>query len=189
MTSPAPRLGPDVLDELDGRLAPADAELAARYPGDPGTRQPVHTVYVPADQMTSGLPADWGARALAALADHAPTAAALAAATGLDEALVAQVLPAVLAKLATEQGEDLRIDFEDGYGPRSDEREGAAAAGAARALAGALAAAAPPRTPGCASAPWRRPPAAVGCAPSTCSWAPCWPRPRRPTGSWSPCPR
>ena len=52
MTSPVPRLGADVLGELDRRLAPADAELAARYPGDPGTRQPVHTVYVPADQMT-----------------------------------------------------------------------------------------------------------------------------------------
>ena len=52
MTSPQPRLGPGVLDELDRRLAPADAELAARYPGDAGGRQPVHTVYVPADRMT-----------------------------------------------------------------------------------------------------------------------------------------
>jgi citrate lyase beta subunit len=144
VTSPAPRLGADVLDELDRRLAPADAELAARYPGDAGTRQPVHTVYVPADQMTPGLTADWGARALAALADHGPTAAALAAATGLDEALVAQVLPAVLAKLETEPVEDLRVDFEDGYGPRPGEREDADAAEAARALAGALAGAAPP---------------------------------------------
>jgi hypothetical protein len=58
VTSPPPRLGADVLDDLDRRLAPADAELAARYPGDPGTRQPVHTVYVPADQMTPGLTAD-----------------------------------------------------------------------------------------------------------------------------------
>jgi citrate lyase beta subunit len=101
-------------------------------------------VYVPADQMTPGLTADWGARALAALADHGPTAAALAAATGLDEALVAQVLPAVLAKLETEPVEDLRVDFEDGYGPRPGEREDADAAEAARALAGALAGAAPP---------------------------------------------
>jgi citrate lyase beta subunit len=144
VTSPAPRLGADVLDELDRRLAPADAELAARYPGDPGTRQPVHTVYVPADQMTPGLTADWGARALAALADHAPTAAALAGATGLEEALVAQVLPGVLAKLEAEPVEDLRLDFEDGYGPRPDEREDDDALAAARALAGALAGAAPP---------------------------------------------
>jgi citrate lyase beta subunit len=144
VTSPAPRLGADVLDDLDRRLAPADAELAARYPGDPGTRQPVHTVYVPADQMTPGLPADWGARALAALAADASTAAALAGATGIDQALVAQVLPGVLAKLETEPIEDLRMDFEDGYGPRPDKREDADAAEAATALAGALAEAAPP---------------------------------------------
>ena len=144
MTTPAPRLGADVLDELDRRLAPADAELAARYPGDPGTRQPVHTVYVPADQLTPGLTADWGGRALAALADHAPTAAALAVATGLEETLVAQVLPGVLAKLEAEPVEDLRLDFEDGYGPRPGEREDADAAAAALTLAGGLAGAAPP---------------------------------------------
>jgi citrate lyase beta subunit len=144
VTTPVPRLGADVLDDVDRRLAPADAELAARYPGDAGARQPVHTVYVPADQMASGLTADWGARALAALEAHAPTASALAAATGIDQALVAQVLPGVLAKLEREPIEDLRLDFEDGYGPRPDEREDADAAGAARALAGALAGAAPP---------------------------------------------
>jgi hypothetical protein len=57
VTTAVPRLGAEVLDDLDRRLAPADAELAGRYPGDAGTRQPVHTVYVPADQMTPDLPA------------------------------------------------------------------------------------------------------------------------------------
>jgi hypothetical protein len=47
VTTAVPRLGADVLDDLDRRLAPADTDLAARYPGDAGTRQPVHTVYVP----------------------------------------------------------------------------------------------------------------------------------------------
>jgi citrate lyase beta subunit len=141
----APRLAAEVLDDLDRRLAPADAELAARYPGDPGTRQPVHTVYVPADRMASGLPADWGARALAALREHASTAPALAGAAGLDPALVGQVLPGVLAKLEREPIEDLRLDFEDGYGPRPPAEEDAHALGAARALAAALAGpAAPP---------------------------------------------
>ena len=41
-------------DELDVRLAAADADLAAWYPGDRGRRQPVHTVYVPADRYDSG---------------------------------------------------------------------------------------------------------------------------------------
>ena len=33
MATAVPRLGAEVLDDLDRRLAPADAELAARYPG------------------------------------------------------------------------------------------------------------------------------------------------------------
>ena len=129
----APRLPDKALDELDRRLAPADAELAARYPGDTGARQPVHTVYVPADRMAAGLPADWGARALTALAANAPSAAALAEATGLDPDLVGRVLPAVLAKLERAPVEDLRIDFEDGYGPRPPAEEDSHALGAARA--------------------------------------------------------
>jgi citrate lyase beta subunit len=139
-----PRLTPEVLDDLDRRLAPADAELAARYPGDAGARQPVHTVYVPADQMTPELPPEWGARALAALTEHAAGPAALAAASGVDQALVEQVHPGVLAKLEREPIEDLRLDFEDGYGPRPHEAEDADALGAARALARALAGPAPP---------------------------------------------
>jgi citrate lyase beta subunit len=155
-----PRLSPEVLDDLDRRLAPADAELAARYPGDAGARQPVHTVYVPADRMAAGLPADWGKQALAALAEHAGSAAALAQATGIDPALVDQVLPGVLAKLEREPVEDLRIDFEDGYGPRPPAEEDTHALDAARALAGALAAPAAPPSAGlrikCLEAPTRR---------------------------------
>jgi citrate lyase beta subunit len=145
VTTAVPRLGADVLDDLDRRLAPADAELAARYPGDAGTRQPVHTVYLPADQMTRDVPADWAARALAALQEHAATAPELAEATGIDPALVDQVLSGVLAKLEREPIEDLRLDFEDGYGRRPDEQEDADTLGAATTLAGALAEpAAPP---------------------------------------------
>ena len=135
MTTAHPRLGGDVLDDLDRRLAPADADLAARYPGDAGARQPVHTVYVPADQMTPGLAADWGGQALAALDRHAGGAPALAEATGVDPGLTARVYPSVLDKLAREPIEDLRLDFEDGYGSRPDEREDQDAVAAARALA------------------------------------------------------
>jgi citrate lyase beta subunit len=139
-----PRLGEEVLDALDRRLAAADADLAARYPGDAGARQPVHTVYVPADQVTPGLAADWGGQARATLDQHADTAAALAEATAVDAGLVADVLPRVLDKLGREPIEDLRLDFEDGYGSRPDEQEDADALAAARALAGMLGEAAPP---------------------------------------------
>ena len=70
--------------DLDGRLAATDVALAARYPGPPTGRQPVHTVYVPADRFDGG------------------TAAPV---------------------------EDLRVDFEDGYGRRGDDEEDAAATG------------------------------------------------------------
>ncbi|WP_151772547.1 DUF6986 family protein [Streptomyces abyssomicinicus] len=127
-----------VHDRLDALLATADADLVRRYPGDPGTRQPVHTVYVPADEFTAGTPRDWGDRALAALDRHAPDAAAFAAVLGLPEDLAEPVYTRVRAKLEREPVEDLRIDFEDGYGPRADAEEDAHAARAAHRLAEAL---------------------------------------------------
>ncbi|MEU9575731.1 DUF6986 family protein [Streptomyces chilikensis] len=124
-----------VHDRLDALLAPVDADLARRYPGDPGTRQPVHTVYVPADEFTAGTPRDWGDRALAALDRHAPDAGAFAAVLGLPADLAEPVYTRVRAKLEREPVEDLRIDFEDGYGTRADVEEDEHAARAARLLA------------------------------------------------------
>jgi citrate lyase beta subunit len=145
VTAVLPRLGVDELDDLDRRLAPVDADLAARYPGDGGARQPVHTVYVPADLASPGLAADWGSRARQALDAHAGSAPLLAGATGLDQALVAEVFPRILEKLAREPVEDLRLDFEDGYGARPDAREDDDALAAAGALAeGIEAGTAPP---------------------------------------------
>ena len=138
MSEALPRLGVEVLDDLDRRLAPADADLSARYPGDPGARQPVHTVYVPADQMTPGLSAEWGGQALAALERHAASTQALAEATAVDQGLTAEVYPKLLDKLAREPVEDLRLDFEDGYGARPDDREDQDAVAAAGAVAEAV---------------------------------------------------
>ncbi|GAA0472363.1 DUF6986 family protein [Streptomyces stramineus] len=124
---------------IGASLAGVDAELARRYPGDPGTRQPVHTVYVPGDVVTAGTVRSWGDQALAALDEHAPDAAAFAAVLGLPGALAGPVYERVRAKLEREPVEDLRIDFEDGYGPRPDAEEDAAAARAARLVADAFA--------------------------------------------------
>ncbi|MCF6524368.1 aldolase/citrate lyase family protein [Streptomyces sp. JJ36] len=127
-----------VRERIGASLAGVDAELARRYPGDPGTRQPVHTVYVPGDVVTPATVREWGEQALALLDEHAPDAGAFASAVGLPEDQAAQVYERVRAKLAREPVEDLRIDFEDGYGPRPDAEEDAAAARAARLVAGAL---------------------------------------------------
>ena len=119
---PHPARAGDLAAELDRLLAPADAVLAATYPGPARGRQPVHTVYVPADRVTPGLAAAWGRDARHALAAHAPPP------------FDAGLLPRVHAKLDTEPIEDLRIDFEDGFGIRPDDEEDEAVDRAVAAL-------------------------------------------------------
>ncbi|MFD7454831.1 DUF6986 family protein [Kitasatospora sp. NPDC059827] len=125
---------------VEALLAPVDADLARRYPGETGTRQPVHTVYVPADAFRTDTVREWGRQALEAFDTHAGTPAELARALGVaDDALLADVHARVRAKLEREPVEDLRIDFEDGYGPRPDAEEDAAAVRAAELVAAAVA--------------------------------------------------
>ncbi|MEU9015130.1 aldolase/citrate lyase family protein [Streptomyces sp. NPDC048479] len=128
-----------VSEGISASLAPVDAELARRYPGDPGTRQPVHTVYVPGDVFVADTIRSWGDQALAALDEHAPDAASFAAVLGLSDELAGPVYDRVRAKLEREPVEDLRIDFEDGYGGRGDADEDAHAARAARLITDAYA--------------------------------------------------
>ncbi|GAA2250899.1 aldolase [Streptomyces ruber] len=131
----ATSLAAAVGEEIGALLAPVDAELLRHYPGDPATRQPVHTVYVPGDTFTAGTVRSWGDQALAALDEHAPDAASLAAVLGLAGELAEPVYARVRAKLEREPVEDLRVDFEDGYGHRPDAEEDEAAARAARLIA------------------------------------------------------
>ncbi|PZS35051.1 MAG: aldolase [Pseudonocardiales bacterium] len=132
---PAPRLDGEFLATLDRQLAGADAHLAARYPGDPGTRQPVHTVYVPADRADVSA---WGAQALALMDTVVPVALPVAL------PVAAEVYARVRRKLADQPVEDLRIDFEDGYGARPDAEEDTAAVTTGGALAGLIGAAGGP---------------------------------------------
>ncbi|GAA0921183.1 DUF6986 family protein [Virgisporangium aurantiacum] len=54
-------------DEPDRLLAPVGSALAAIYPGQPRRRQPVHTVYAPADRVVPGLATVRGREARQAL--------------------------------------------------------------------------------------------------------------------------
>ncbi|MET9533071.1 aldolase [Streptomyces sp. NPDC006649] len=128
-----------VSEDISASLVPVDEELASRYPGDPGTRQPVHTVYVPGDAFDAGTIRSWGDQALASLDTHAPDAASFAGLLGIGDELATAVHDRVRAKLEREPVEDLRIDFEDGYGPRPDAEEDEAAARAARLVSEAYA--------------------------------------------------
>ena len=154
----ASTLGEADLADIDARLAGTDTLLSTEYPGDDGSRQPVHTLYVPADRFRLDLPAQSGQAAAAAVAEFGGTVA-LAQAVGLG-ALAAELAPLVDAKLEREPIEDLRLDFEDGYGARPDEEEDADAVLAAERVAAAVAAGVAPPFIGirfkCFEAPTRR---------------------------------
>jgi hypothetical protein len=120
MAHPEESLDPELLARVDARLAAEDAVPPAS--ARPWARQPVHTVYVPADRFTAATPQEWGVAALTALDTHGPL-------PGFEE-----LTDAVRAKLDREPIEDLRIDLEDGYGHRPDEEDGHARV-AATALA------------------------------------------------------
>lgn len=129
----------------DAALADTDRLLRSAYPGDSGRRQPVHTVYVPAHRYTTGLAREWGDTAAALVEKHGGFSGLVAE---LDVPLGdrERVAERVQAKLAHEPIEDLRIDFEDGYGDHGD-AEDAVAVSAAQLLAADIAAGeAPPFT-------------------------------------------
>ncbi|MBD2896753.1 hypothetical protein amrb99_57040 [Actinomadura sp. RB99] len=124
-------------DDLSARIAAVRDEHRERFPGGADGRQPVHTVYVPADRFSRSTPADFGAEALRLLNTHTPGAGSFGAAFGLDPELAGPVRERVAAKLSREPIEDVRIDFEDGYGVRSDDEEDAHIAQVVEAVAAA----------------------------------------------------
>ncbi|HEY7014628.1 MAG TPA: aldolase/citrate lyase family protein [Streptosporangiaceae bacterium] len=123
---------PDRLDsmlaEADQTLAAADRALAEGYPGPRAGRQPVHTVYLPAERFGPGLAAQWGRQARTSLETWAPEPAEFGRVMGLPGGLAADVRSRVLAKLAAEPIEDLRLDFEDGYHGADEDADARSAA-------------------------------------------------------------
>ncbi|MEP6963536.1 MAG: phosphoenolpyruvate kinase, partial [Acidobacteriota bacterium] len=94
---------------------------------EPWRRQPVHVVYGGAHLFKANTCTKLGELARKSLAEYAPDAHVLGAALGLSPELAAPVYARVSEKLTREAVEDFRIDFEDGFGVRSDEEEDAAA--------------------------------------------------------------
>ncbi|MFI1917128.1 DUF6986 family protein [Nocardia sp. NPDC020380] len=115
----------EVLAGIESRLHTVDAELARLYPGDrPG--QPIHTAYVSGADASETLPAEWGAVAI----DLAERQREL-----LIELAGEDVVNQVLITLRRRPIQDLRLDFEDGYGTRPDAVEDADAVRAGQVLA------------------------------------------------------
>ena len=122
------------------RVHVAQLEVADRYKGDSGARQPVHTVYGGAHLFSADTARKLGELAVRAFETYAPDPVRFAEVLGVEAAMAATVHERVLAKLRREAVEDFRIDFEDGYGNRSDDEEDGHAAAAGQAVAAGYAA-------------------------------------------------
>jgi hypothetical protein len=104
----------------------ANRKLAQLYPGDATGRQPVHTLIGAGDAFSRHAARHAGEQAIRTLEQVAPAPAAFAEAIGLSSqnlAMAQRVYARVREKLEREPVEDFRIDFEDGYGTRSDAEE------------------------------------------------------------------
>lgn len=113
-----------MLAEAEAALRDANLRFARAHPGEREGRQPVHTVYGGAQLFAADTTQKLGAIALRALDEYAPNAGALGAALGIDAHPSLDRLYARLRdKLRREAVEDYRIDFEDGYGNRTDAEE------------------------------------------------------------------
>jgi citrate lyase beta subunit len=131
------------LMKIDQHLASTDELLDTVYPGDSGARQPVHTVYVPADRFTPDLAVQWGAQALAGV-ESVGGIQSLAEQVGIETGLIGVVAERVARKLQAEPIEDLRLDFEDGYGDRGDMEDADVLAAASKVSDAVASGSAPP---------------------------------------------
>ena len=104
-------------------LSKVDETLTNKFAGDFGGRQPVHTCYVPADKFQKDVVNIWKSAALDSLNQNADSPDLFAQALGLEPEVVSSWWDRLKLKLNSEPIEDLRIDFEDGYGRRGDEEE------------------------------------------------------------------
>lgn len=123
------------LRNVTQRLAQAQAALAKRYPGDTRARQPVHILYGGAHLFRSDIVRRMGEKAIQALDEFAPDFVTFGQALGLSPSEI--IYARVREKLQREPVEDYGIDFEDGYGHRSDDEEDGHARAAAEHVAAA----------------------------------------------------
>jgi citrate lyase beta subunit len=123
-------------EKLFGSLRDANTAFQKIYPGDRSERQPVHTLYGGANLFKYDSAKALGERALEILQTYAPDHKVFGQVFGFDNADFSEkIYDKVIAKLKREAIEDFRIDFEDGYGNRSNEEEDETAVTAATEVA------------------------------------------------------
>ncbi len=118
-------LSAELLENIESQLRQINVDFLRMYPGDSSLRQPVHTVYGGAQIFKADTARKLGIVALSSLKEYASSSAGFAKALGLKGSTQFQkeVYERVVEKLKKEPVEDFRIDFEDGYGNRSDDEE------------------------------------------------------------------
>ncbi|MDQ6788951.1 MAG: phosphoenolpyruvate kinase, partial [Acidobacteriota bacterium] len=131
-------LSQESMQEITKRLQSSLAAFASRYPGESGRRQPVHTVYGGAHLFKSDTASRLGTLAIRSFETYAPDAKTFSEALELPKKLADTIYERVREKLVREAVEDFRIDFEDGYGTRSDAEEDGHAVSAAQEAAKGL---------------------------------------------------
>ena len=116
---------PEQKEQLFNKLKEANIAFQQIYPGDRSERQPVHTLYGGANLFKYDAAATLGKRALEIFETYAPDHKVFGNVFGMDtiSGFSNKVYDKVIAKLKAEAIEDFRIDFEDGYGNRSNEEE------------------------------------------------------------------
>lgn len=124
-------------EQLFEQLKKANTRFQKIYPGDRSERQPVHTLYGGANLFKYDAARALGERSLEIFQTYAPDAETFGKVFGLDTKsdFSSKIYHKVIAKLKSEAIEDFRIDFEDGYGNRSNEEEDETAAFAAKEVA------------------------------------------------------
>ena len=126
----------DKKEKLFGSLREANTAFQKIYPGDRSERQPVHTLYGGANLFKYDSAKALGERALEVLETYAPDHRIFGNVFGFaDPSFSKKIYEKVVTKLKTEAIEDFRIDFEDGYGNRSNEEEDETAVTAAKEVA------------------------------------------------------
>ena len=123
-------------EKLFNSLKEANTAFQKIYPGDRSERQPVHTLYGGANLFKYDSAKSLGERALEILETYAPDHKIFGEVFGFnDPGFSKRIYNKVLNKLKKEAIEDFRIDFEDGYGNRSNEEEDETAVTAAKEVA------------------------------------------------------
>jgi citrate lyase beta subunit len=121
----------DLTNSLLGKLAESEC---LRFTAG----QPIHTVYGGAHIFKSATTEKLRLIASGTIDAYLPDPASASEVFDLNESLAGLVHAKILSRLHSEAVEDLRVDFEDGYGSRPDEEEDSHAVAAAGETAKAL---------------------------------------------------